>query len=254
MDQDKFIISRIEDKLEQCSRNNFITTTGFLNLHEQSLAMKIVNNDKDVKAFFYGGYEDAERRILMFAPYGFAETAYDVLLMDQPLSVLHIKAALGKKLVHKDYLGAVLGLGINRSVIGDILVHEHGADMIVRSEILDFLLSEFHNAGRSNLRLETGTIDSLLVPEKRFKVIRDTLSSTRLDNVVSAAFRVSRSEAVKAIKSGVVFVNHEEITKIDKKVDEGALIVLRGKGKIMLKELSGLSKKGRIWAEFNIFI
>lgn len=255
MNQDKFIISRIEDKLEQCQRDTFITTTGFLNMHEQSQALNLTKRTGDAKAFFYGGYEDAERRILMFVPEAFADTLAEALLIEQPLSVLHIKVAPGgKKLSHRDYLGAVLGLGLDRSVIGDILVHEHGADMVVRNEILDFLLAEFHSAGRSNLEINIGSVDALTVPEKRIRTVKDTLSSNRLDSVVATAFRVSRSDAAKAIKSGLVFINHEEVTKIDKKVDEGAVIVFRGKGKAVLKELSGVSKKGRIWAEFNIFI
>lgn len=255
MDNDKIITARIEDKLEQCERGSYITTTGFLNMHEQSLAMRVVRGRSDVKSFFYGGYEDAERRILMFVPDGYTDTLEGVLEMISPLSVLHIKVTTsGRKLTHRDYLGSVLSLGLDRSVIGDILVNDNGADMIVNSEIMDFLLSEFHSAGHANLQITASEIEELEVPEQRVKAVRDTLSSPRLDNVVSAAFHVSRSEAVRAIKGGIVFVNHEEVTKIDKRIDEGNTIVLRGKGKAVLYELSGLSKKGRIWAEFKVFI
>ncbi len=139
-------------------------------------------------------------------------------------------------------------------MIGDILVNDKGSDMIVNSEIVDFLLSEFHNAGHTNLQITAYEIGNLEVHEQMVKSVRDTLSSPRLDNVVSAAFHVSRSEAVRAIKGGIVFVNHEEVTKIDKRIDEGNTIVLRGKGKAVLTELSGLSKKGRIWAEFKVLI
>lgn len=255
MDNDKIITARIEDKLEQCERGSYITTTGFLNMHEQSLAMRVTRGRTDVKSFFYGGYEDAERRILMFVPDGYADTLEDTLEMIKPLSVLHIKAVPGgRKLTHRDYLGSVLSLGLDRSVIGDILVHDKGADMIVNAEIVDFLLSEFHSAGHTNLQITVSEIEELEVPEQRVKAVRDTLSSPRLDNVVSAAFHISRSEAVRAIKGGTVFVNHEEVTKVDKRIDEGDTIVLRGKGKAILAELSGLSKKGRIWAEFKVFI
>lgn len=255
MDNDKIITARIEDKLEQCERGSYITATGFLNMHEQSLAMRIVRGRSDVKSFFYGGYDDAERRIIMFVPDGYADTLEEALEMISPLSVLHIKVVPGgRKLTHRDYLGSVLSLGLDRSVIGDILVNDNGADMIVNSEIVDFLLAEFHSAGHTNLQITASDIGELEVPEQRVKAVRDTLSSPRLDNVVSAAFHVSRSEAVRAIKGGIVFVNHEEVTKIDKRIDEGDTIVLRGKGKAILSELSGLSKKGRIWAEFKVFI
>lgn len=255
MDNDKIITARIEDKLEQCERGSYITTTGFLNMHEQSLAVRVTRGRTDVKSFFYGGYEDAERRILIFVPEGYADTLEAALEMINPLSVLHINVAPGsRKPTHRDYLGSVLSLGLDRSVIGDILVHDKGADMIVNAEIVDFLLSEFHSAGHTNLQITASEIEKLEVPEQRVKALRDTLSSPRLDNVVSAAFHISRSEAVRAIKGGIVFVNHEEITKVDKRIDEGDTIVLRGKGKAILTELSGLSKKGRTWAEFKVFI
>ena len=147
----------------------------------------------------------------------------------------------------------MLSLGLDRSVIGDILVNDKGADMIVNSDIVDFLLSEFHSAGHTNLQITASDIGELEVPEQRVKAVRDTLSSPRLRQCGAAAFHVSRSEAVRAIKGGIVFVNHEEVTKIDKRIDEGDTIVLRGKGKAILSELSGLSKKGRIWAEFKVF-
>ncbi len=109
MDNDKIITARIEDKLEQTERGSYITTTGFLNMHEQSLAMRVVRRRNDVKSFFYGGYKDAERRILMFVPYGYADTLEEALEMISPLSVLHIKASPGGiKLTHRDYLGSVL--------------------------------------------------------------------------------------------------------------------------------------------------
>ena len=120
-----------------------------------------------------------------------------------------------------------------------------GADMIVNSEIVDFLLAEFHSAGHTNLQITASDIGALEVPEQRVKTVRDTLSSPRLDNVVSAAFHVSRSEAVRAIKGGIVFVNHEEVTKIDKRIDEGDTIVLRGKGKAVLTRVSrGSPRRG----------
>ena len=150
MDNDKIITARIEDKLEQCERGSYITTTGFLNMHEQSLAMRIVRGRSDVKSFFYGGYDDAERRIIMFVPDGYADTLEGALEMISPLSVLHIKVAPGsRKLTHRDYLGSVLSLGLDRSVIGDILVNDKGTAMIVNSDIVDFLLSEFHSAGHT---------------------------------------------------------------------------------------------------------
>ena len=139
-------------------------------------------------------------------------------------------------------------------MIGDILVDEKGADMIVRPDISTFLEQEYRSVGRTDAKTEVRPIGELAVPERRVQVIRDTLPSLRLDNVVSTAFKVSRSDAVKGIRSGIVSVDHMECTKIDQRIDEGAVIVLRGKGKAVLQEIGGESKKGRIWVEILRYV
>lgn len=254
MNNDDIIVSRIQDKIRQADEGYYITTTGFLDLHSQSLAKKAIRNSS-VNAFFYGGYEDAERRMLIFAPKEMAETLDDALMMDDFIKVIHIEVKEGgRKLTHRDYLGSVLGLGLDRSVVGDILVRENGADMLVKPEIEDFLLAEYTSVGRTFAMLSVGEIGELIVPEKRVQLVRDTVPSMRLDNVVSTAFKVSRSEAVRAIKSGLVFVDHVETDKIDKKIEEGSVVILRGKGKAFFKAIGGESKKGRFWVEFERYI
>lgn len=254
MNQDDIIISRIQDKMRQAEEGYYVTSTGFLDLHSQSLAKKAVRG-ASVNAFFYGGYEDAERRMLICAPKDLAPTLEDALMMDEFVKVVHIDVKEGgRKLTHRDFLGSVLGLGLDRSVVGDILVHENGADMIIRPDIADFILAEYTSVGRSYAMLSLGEIDELVVPEKRVQLIRDTIPSMRLDNVVSTAFKVSRSDAVRAIKSGLVYVDHAETDKIDKKIEEGSVVILRGRGKAYFKAIGGESKKGRIWVEFERYI
>lgn len=254
MNQDEIIISRIQDKLRQAEEGYYVTSTGFLDLHSQSLAKKAIRG-ASVNAFFYGGYEDAERCMLICAPGDLAPTLEDALMMDDFLRVVHIEVKEGgRKLTHRDFLGSVLGLGLDRSVVGDILVRENGADMIIKPEIADFILAEYTSVGRSYAMLSLGDISELKVPERRVQLVRDTIPSMRLDNVVSTAFKVSRSDAVRAIKSGLVFVDHVETDKIDKKIDEGSVVILRGKGKAYFKAIGGESKKGRIWVEFERYI
>lgn len=255
MDDSKLLKSRIADRIRQAEEGFYITNTDFLDLHQQALAREECRGHSDLRFWFYGGYEDAERRILIIAPKDYGETLEDVLGIEEFLQVIHVETGgSDRKLSHRDYLGSVLGLGIERRMIGDILVDEKGADMIVRPDISTFLEQEYRSVGRTDAKIEVRPIGELAVPERRVQVIRDTLPSLRLDNVVSTAFKLSRSDAVKGIRSGIVSVDHMECTKIDQRIDEGAVIVLRGKGKAVLQEIGGESKKGRIWVEILRYV
>ena len=212
MDNDKIITARIEDKLEQCERGSYITATGFLNMHEQSLAMRIVRGRSDVKSFFYGGYEDAERTLALFLP-DYANEK------DIPISVIRIKASKGgRKLTHRDYLGSLTGLGLKREMVGDILVTETGADIIVMDDVKDFILMNYNQAGKATLTSEILPISQLYIPEAKTQFIKDTVASLRLDNLISSAFQMSRSKAAEAIRSGIVFINNIQTEKTNAKV------------------------------------
>lgn len=255
MDSTQLLRSRIEDLIRESGDRYYITKTGFLDLHEQAVAAPLVRNTPEVRAFFYGGYEDAERKLLLFAPSGMANSLSDILEMEEILRVIRVHTAPGgRKLSHRDYLGSVLGLGIDRKVIGDILVREDGADLIVQPEIAPFLIQEYHFAGRTAIRAEERSIRDLEIPDQRMESIRDTVPSLRLDNVLSAAFRISRSEAARAIRSGIVSVDHLPCVKSDRKLEQGTVLSVKGRGKAVLKEVGGESKKGRIWIEADRYI
>ena len=194
MDDSKLLKSRIADRIRQAEEGFYITNTDFLDLHQQALAREECRGHSDLRFWFYGGYEDAERRILIIAPKDYGETLEDVLDMEEFLHVIHVETGgSDRKLSHRDYLGSVLGLGIERRMIGDILVDEKGADLIVRPDISTFLEQEYRSVGRTDAKAETRPIGELAVPERRVQVIRDTLPSLRLDSVASTAFKVSRS-------------------------------------------------------------
>ena len=249
MDRDELVRSRIRDRITQCRDGYYITSTALMDSHEQALAAGVIRQTGaagDVRTFFYGGYEGAERRMLVCVPYDFPfdeETATEGLL-----EVLRVTRKSGsRELTHRDYLGSVLGLGIDRSVTGDILVRPDGADIIILPEIADFLLSEYRQAGRSELQAEKIPLSELIIPEARVRIIRDTVPSPRLDCVISSAFRLSRSKAAEAIRGGIAAVDHMECLKPDFHVSEGAVLTLRGKGRAVLKEIGGESRKGRVW-------
>lgn len=242
--EDKMLLAGAEDKYQQCSEQYRVTHTNFLDLRQRSLIEKhwreMSRSGGDVRLEFYGGYDDAERTVAVFLP-DYADVS------ECPLSVIRIKAVQGgRTLTHRDYLGSLTGLGLKREMTGDILTAENGADIIVLDEVKDFILMNYSKAGRVSLKPEAVELSELCIPEKKTVIIRDTVASLRLDNVISSAFRTSRAKAADAIRAGVVFVNSIQSEKPDMQVEEGAKLVLRGKGKAYLMEVGGRTRKDRI--------
>lgn len=248
---DKMLLAGAEDKFRQCSQQYRITYTNFLDLRQQSLIKKHwrqMGHGSDVRLEFYGGYDDAERTVAAFLP-DYAEVS------DCPLCIIRIKTpAGGRTLNHRDYLGSLTGLGLKREMIGDILTAEDGADIIVLEEIKDFILLNYHKAGRTAFKPEAVALEDINIPESKTVTVRDTVASLRLDNVMSSAFQISRAKAAEAIRSGIVFVNSMQSEKPDMQVEEGAKLVLRGKGKAYLREVGGRTRKGRISIAIERFL
>ena len=254
MDADGLIRAKAEDRIAQCRDGWYVTSTGLLDSHEQAIVQAVTRHGTaGVRTFMYGGYEGAERRMLVCVPADLPMT--DEEAVAGLLEVLRVeKPAISRELSHRDYLGSILGLGIDRSVTGDILVRDDGADIIIMPEIADFLKREYSQAGRTVIKTAIFPIEELIIPEVRKEVIKDTVPSLRLDCVASSAFRISRAKAAEAIRAGIVSVDHIECLKTDFKVEEGAILVLKGKGKAVLTEVGGESKKNRVWIKIERFV
>lgn len=244
---DKFLLSLAEDKMRQCDARCVPTFTPFLDLRQQSLVAAHCRSLRCTSFTFDGGLEDAERRICAFLPDYMQTEDLDVLRYLR----VRTASALPSPLTHRDYLGALMGLGLRRETIGDILVRPDGADLIVLPEIADFLLSNFRSAGRASFQcVEIGRAE-LMPPAEQTQILRDTVPSLRLDCVLSAAFRLSRAAADAAIASGAVFCNGMQMIKPDRKVAPGDKLILRGSGKAVFRAVQGVSKKNRFFIEIE---
>lgn len=260
--EDKLLLAKIEDKARQCSENSMITNSGFLDMHERSVAAEMRLQYADVKMIFYGIFDGAERTVAVFLPeYIQAENAEELSAYfeenpeDNPLAVISIeKDKFSPALSHRDYLGALMGLGIKRELTGDITVSENGCKIAVLDKIAPFIIENMDKAGRGTLKAEIIPASKARESTKSAGVPDSfTVSSMRLDSVVKNAFRVSRGDAANAIESGVVFVNDVECIKPDKKVAAGDKVVFRRKGRIIVEDCSAVSKKGRVIVEILRF-
>ena len=196
---------------------------------------------------------EAERRIALFLP-DYLDAALYAQEEDYPLCAVRCTYRPEDRPTHRDFLGALMGCGIKRETVGDIYVSEGSCDFLVTREILPYLLQNFLSAGRTKLHVEQLPIDQIRVPEQKVKAVRDTVSSLRLDGVVSSGFSISRGKAADYIAAGKCELNYAPCMKGDKQAAEGDVITIRGLGKIRLETIGGSTKKGRIAIEITRFL
>lgn len=257
--EEKILLASINDKARQCSDNSMITNSVFLDMHERSVVTQAKNLYANAALSFYGGFNDAERTVAVFLPDYISVSAaehFGQFPDDNPICIIELeKDRFSPPLSHRDYLGAMMGLGIKREMTGDIIVSETGCRIAVLSKIAPFIAENLAKAGR-------GTLKAKIIPpsdapdSSKSAGVPDsfTVSSMRLDSVVKNAFRLSRGNASESIESGAVYVNDVECTKPDKKISSGDKIVFRRKGRIIVNDCSRHSSKGRIIVEITRFI
>ena len=240
--EDRLLLAKVLDRAEQAESRNIPACTDFLSPQQQAQAQDLLRmaGISETAWLLQGGYQGAERNILLFLPdWMEPETA------ESPLRCLRAAFRPEDRLSHRDILGSLMGMGIVREKVGDILVSPESADLIVLDTVAEFLLSSWNSAGRARLAVTEIPTAHLHIPEVRCEEIRDTVSSLRLDAVCATGFRMSRGKAADLIAAGHVQVNWRACTKADKLLSEGDTVSARGFGKFQLAEVGGVTKKGR---------
>ena len=236
------LLAKLWDKIQTGIRKNILSNTSFLSPRELEMAKYLFGDVAGLEVF--GGYEDAERKMLVYLP-DYLDTEY-LYTEDSPMACLHAVFYEGDTPTHRDFLGALMGAGIAREAVGDILVGKGFCDFFVTAEIAPYILQSFTNAGRTKLHLSAIPISDVSIPEPEIREIRDTVASVRLDSMISSGFRVSRGLAAQYISAGKAAVDGLPCEKPDKPVCEGSKISVRGLGKIKVAAIGGQTKKGRI--------
>ena len=237
--EERTMLARVLDKYQQMERRNIPTATAFLSESEQAVVQQLLAAAGIHSGFVWnGGYEGAGRKLLQFLP-DWAEAD------DSAIAYLRADYRGDGKPTHRDCLGSLMGLGIVREKLGDILVGEDACFVVTAADIAPFLAQNWDSAGREKLSVEEVSAGELQVPEQRIQELRDTVMSLRLDAVVSTGFAMSRTRAAQLIQSGRVQVNHRDCLKGDRLVSQGDVVTARGFGKFVLAEVGGISKKGR---------
>ena len=242
------LLRRVQDLQSRCERTGQLTATQFLTPAEQAAVDRWCKNQPGPRPLFFGGAEDCERRAAFFLPEWLEPEAFDP---SEQLSALRIEAYYGTP-GHRDYLGALLALGVRREWIGDIRIREQTAWVFCLPSVAG-QLSGLEQAGRVSVKVRPIALEEVPAPEVKRKAVRFTVQSPRFDAVVSETFRLSRTNAVKLIAAGAASLNYLCCTKNDAPVSEGDVISLKGYGKAKILEIGGSSRKGRLFVSGEIY-
>lgn len=234
MDETRLLLSRLDDLVYKSYCGEF-EGFGFLNELEVSIAHKYLDNLR-IQHCFYGGYPQAARMYLYLTD--------DISSFDD-VTALKIIAKGDSVLTHRDFLGSLMGLGISRECVGDILLKDGFAVAFVRREISSYVMQNLMSVGRASVKIElyNGNLN-LLSPE--FSQVEVLLTSMRIDNFISSVCKCSRQKANDLISSDNVFVNYSCVSRPSKSVDTGDTISIRGFGKFKIGEILRTTKSGRL--------
>lgn len=238
----KYLLTQTLDKAEVVLKNHDIKTTDFLNPYELKMITSILSSFPDIAWISAGGYEKAERKMLViFQDY----LTTDVI--ERPLAALKVvNTSEFTILNHRDYLGALLSLGIKREKIGDIILHNSGCYIILEKTLKDYVLFNLHKIGNNSITIKEISLDDIKPLEIKFKEITGTVASLRLDSIISLAFKTSRTEAQALISREKVYINWSIANKNFHEMNKGDTISVRGKGRVIVEEIQGKTKSGRI--------
>jgi RNA-binding protein YlmH len=239
------LLRRAADLYERSQRSATLTHTGFLSPAER-YALEAWAKKSGAAPVFCGGGADNERTAAFLLPDWMEE-----LDAAEELCAIRLTAHFGEP-GHRDYLGALLGMGIGREWLGDIWVDEGTAIVFCLPSVERHLLS-IEKAGRVSVTAQPIALADLPPRVRKVKELTFSVQSLRLDAIVAGMFHVSRSEAARQIALGAVSINYSETIKPDYAVKEGDILSLRGSGKGQLTGLGGLSKKGRQFVTAEIW-
>ena len=251
MNKNDIFENRITELAERAYKENRFVFTDFLDMSQLSSFYAMEQELRYAGTSVFGGTDNSERCMIRF---GSPETCgYEE---DFPIDILHISPVQKKfsdALTHRDFLGSVIGLGIDRTKLGDILVNENEAYFFVASSIADYIIDSLTKVKHTNVTVER----CLSLPEElapKYSEESVVVSSNRLDAIISRVYNVSREQATRYISEGRVFVCGREIQSYSKSLKEGDTVSVRGKGKFIFESEEGITRKNKMYIRIKRYI
>lgn len=240
--EERLLKKRISELAGYCYQRDIRSYTDFLTLNEQTIFHSMKHMLPPVTWLMAGGYEAAERKVVCFLPSYEDETA------DLPISILEAVPAsprFAKQLTHRDYLGAVMNLGITRSAVGDILMNGNGCFIFCLDKMAAFLAEELTMVGHTPVLCRPVKQAETFAPV--FEKVGGSVASPRLDSVLALVFKTSRSKALPYIEGEKVFIDGRLCISPGRQLKGGEIISVRGLGKFRYTGVENETKKGRLF-------
>ena len=257
--EELFTKKRLLESAQLAYQKEIVVYTDFLGLAEQNLFYSSAKEFPAVSYSCYGGITGTERFCIAFdgreAVPGLKQTTAEEYYLFPIVCICITPSSLkfSEKLTHRDFLGALLHLGIIRSKIGDIYVKEKHAYVFCTESIAEFICKELCTVKHTMVYCEiSAPEEDDLSPE--FKEISSTVASLRLDAFLSVAFQTSRSSLTAFIDGGKTYVNGRLAVKAGMQLEEGDIVSVRGKGRFIVNEIKNMTKKGRIVVSINKYV
>ena len=249
---ERIVLARALDQMERTANRSIPCATQFLSPAQRAAVEPLLAACGHPKHLFHGGYEGAERTVCAFLPDW--QEPEDWSAEDELAAIECAYPPTGADLTHRDLLGGLMGIGLTREKVGDILVGDTAAQIVCLKEAAPIILSQFDQAGRYRLKLKEIPLSALSPAPAEVKLIHDTVAALRLDAVLAAGFSLARGKAADLVTTGRVSLNHRECLKPDKPVAQGDILTCRGLGKCVVKTVGGQSRKGRIIIEIERYL
>ena len=251
MNEDELLKRRVLDTANQAFNHSIYTYTNFLSISELS----VVNSFKKELAFIdydtFGGNPICERQLIRFgspAMYGYDVPYPITTLIVRPLSVKY-----AEKLEHRDYLGALMNLGIERELIGDIIIKGTDAYIFCISHIADYICEQLDTIRHTHIQCSICKEEApALKPE--LEDIRIIAASPRIDAVVASITKLSRSNTIELFSSKKIFVNGQCMENKSMHLKSGDILVIRGTGKFIYTGDEGETRKGRVYLTLRKYV
>lgn len=241
MEKEELLKKRLRELADTAYQRDIVTFSSFLDLQEQNILHGIGWKEHGVSVRLFGGYALAERQMAAFLPEAL------VFEWEYPFTAVQIEPAalkFSEELTHRDFLGAVLNLGLDRSRLGDLLTEDNRAWLFCEERIARFLCQELTAVRRTPVRVSLcGALAK--IPQPRRKEVTGSVASVRLDSVSALAFQESRSSMLPLIEGGKVFVNGKQVVSNGFTLKENDIVSVRGKGKFQFGQTLHTTKKGR---------
>lgn len=246
--EETMLKKRLVELSNMAYHRDIVVFSDFLNLNELNILHTIPKDMLPARYETWGGYDLSERQMAAFLP--------DALCFAYPVKVIVIKPVnrrFSEELSHRDYLGSLMNLGIERCKFGDILTDGDTASVFVKEEIADYIADNLLRIRHTQVAASVeDTGDIVYTP--RYEAVKGTVPSVRLDTVLAVAYPLSRSRLVTFIEGGKVFVNGKLITSNGYSLKEGDIISVRGTGRIVFDGVLSETKKGRYMISVRKYI